>query len=63
MAFAFEKLAVYQKSVDFADEICRQIEQFPRGYGFLADWPNSHRQARRFIVSDKTHGSVAWLVG
>lgn len=36
MAFAFEKLAVYQKSVDFADRIATATEQFPRGYGFLA---------------------------
>lgn len=40
MAFAFEKLLVYQKSVDFADEICRQTEQFPHGYGFLIDQLN-----------------------
>jgi hypothetical protein len=35
MAFAFEKLLVYQKAVDFADQICRRTEGFPRGYGFL----------------------------
>ena len=40
MAFAFEKLVVYQKSVDFVDEICSQTEQFPRGYGFLVDQLN-----------------------
>jgi four helix bundle protein len=40
MAFAFEKLIVYQKSVDFADAICSRTEQFPRGYGFLADQLN-----------------------
>jgi hypothetical protein len=28
MAFAFEKLVVYQISVDFADSICIAIEQF-----------------------------------
>ncbi|MEI8018192.1 MAG: four helix bundle protein [Schlesneria sp.] len=37
MAFAFEKLVVYQKSVDFADQICVLTESFPRGYGFLSD--------------------------
>jgi hypothetical protein len=31
MAFAFEKLIVYQKSVDFADEICARSENFARG--------------------------------
>src|SRR5262245_63332009 len=40
MAFAFEKLVVYQKSVDFADAICQQTEKFPRGYGFLVDQLN-----------------------
>ena len=37
IAFAFEKLAFYQKAVDFADQIAALTEDFPRGYGFLAD--------------------------
>lgn len=40
MAFAFEKLIVYQKSVDFADRICALTEALPRGYGFLSDQIN-----------------------
>jgi four helix bundle protein len=40
MAFAFEKLLVYQKAVDFADQICSKTENFPRGYGFLSDQLN-----------------------
>ena len=40
MAFAFKKLVVYQKSVDFADRICEITENFPRGYGFLCDQLN-----------------------
>lgn len=40
MAFAFEKLLVYQKEVDFADRISSRTEQFPRGYGFLVDQLN-----------------------
>ncbi|WP_459556366.1 four helix bundle protein [Lacunimicrobium album] len=40
MAFAFEKLLVYQKSIDFADEICAKTEQFNRGYGFLVNQLN-----------------------
>ena len=40
MAFAFEKLIVYQKSVDFADAVCQQTESFSRGYGFLVDQLN-----------------------
>ena len=40
MTFAFEKLLVYQKSVDFADAVCTATEQFQRGYGFLVDQLN-----------------------
>ena len=40
MAFAFEKLIVYQRSVDFADQVSATTEAFPRGYGFLADQLN-----------------------
>jgi hypothetical protein len=28
MAFAFEKLAVYQKAISFADATCRPAEQY-----------------------------------
>jgi hypothetical protein len=35
MTFAFEKLLVYQKSVDFADAICDLTEQFPARYNHL----------------------------
>ena len=40
MPFAFEKLHVYQKAVDFADAVCSITEGFPRGYGFLVDQLN-----------------------
>ena len=40
MAFMFENLEVYQKAVDFADEIAGLTEGFPRGYGFLMDQLN-----------------------
>ena len=40
MAFAFEKLLVYQKAVDFADKVCTHTEYFKRGYGFLVDQLN-----------------------
>src|SRR5208283_4262491 len=40
MAFMFEKLEVYRKAVDFADEIAALTESFPRGYGFLVDQLN-----------------------
>ena len=35
MAFMFEHLDVYQKAVDFADEILTLTPTFPRGYYFL----------------------------
>lgn len=37
MAFAFEKLIVYQKAVTFSNEVCTLTRGFPRGYFFLAD--------------------------
>ncbi len=40
MAFAFEKLLVYQKSVDFADQVCDLKERFPARYNHLADQVN-----------------------
>ena len=40
MAFAFEKLNVYQKAVDFADRICAATSNFQKGYYFLRDQLN-----------------------
>ncbi len=40
MAFSFEKLLVYQKAVDFADQVCERTEKFGRGYAFLANQLN-----------------------
>ncbi len=40
MTFRFERLLVYQKSVDFADKVCATTERFSRGYGFLVDQLN-----------------------
>ncbi len=40
MIFAFEKLIVYQKSVDFADQVCDLTELFPARYNHLADQLN-----------------------
>jgi four helix bundle protein len=64
VAFDFEKLIVYQKAVDFADNICVHTEQFARGYGFLADQLNraalsiSNNTAEgtgRFTKADRRH--------
>ncbi len=43
MAFAFEKLLVYQKSVALANSMMAATRGFPRGYYFLAD--QLHRAA------------------
>ncbi len=40
MAFMFENLEVYQKAVDFADQVAGLTEKFPRGYYFLVDQLN-----------------------
>ena len=40
MSFMFEKLDVYQKAVNFADQAAALTENFPRGYGFLSDQLN-----------------------
>ena len=40
MAFAFEKLIVYQKAISYGDCICAITENFPGGYGFLSDQLN-----------------------
>ncbi len=40
MAFMFEKLAVYQRAVDFADHVTALTEGFPRRYAFLVDQLN-----------------------
>jgi hypothetical protein len=40
MAFAFEKLHVYQKAVDFADQSAALTEKFRPGYGFRGDHLN-----------------------
>jgi four helix bundle protein len=37
MAFAFEKLLVYQKAIPFADAVCTLTRELPRGYFFLGD--------------------------
>jgi len=37
MPFAVENLQLYQKAVDFADDVLATTEHFPRGDGFLAD--------------------------
>jgi four helix bundle protein len=40
VAFMFENLQVYQKALDFADQVTCVAETFPRGYYFLVDQLN-----------------------
>jgi four helix bundle protein len=40
MAFLFENLDVYKKSVDFADKISSLTENFPKGNYYLSDQLN-----------------------
>ncbi len=40
MAFLFEKLDVYRKAVDFADNVYELTKDFPRGSYYLADQLN-----------------------
>ena len=54
MAFMFEKLEVYHKAVDFADEIAALTESFPRGYGFLVDQLN---RAALSIATSRAEGN------
>lgn len=47
--FMFEKLEVYQKAVNLADEVAKLTEAFPRGYGFLVN------QLNRAVLSITTN--------
>ena len=40
MAFIFEKLDVYQKAVDLADNVCELTKDFPKGNYYLSDQLN-----------------------
>ena len=64
MPFMFEKLDVYQKAVDFADQAATLTEQFPRGYGYLSDQLNRAALSiatniaegnGRFTIPDRKH--------
>jgi hypothetical protein len=68
MSFMFEKLAVYQKALDFADRVIQVTDDFPRGYSFLADQLNraalsiSANLAEgngRFTKADRKHFIIA----
>jgi four helix bundle protein len=53
VAFAFEKLEVYQKAVGFADRTCQATEKFSRGYGFLSDQLNRAQLSVAANIADR----------
>ncbi len=58
MAFAFEKLLVYQKSVDFADSVCDLTEQFR----FVTTiWPTKSIAHRCLLPRTSLKATVALL--
>lgn len=54
MAFAFEKLIVYQRAVTFSDAVCTFTRELPRGYFFLA---NQLNRAALSIASNIAEGN------
>jgi hypothetical protein len=68
MAFAFEKLLVYPKSVDFADAVCDLTEQFPARYNHLADQVNRASLSIASTIAEgngrftkpPSHGETRW---
>jgi four helix bundle protein len=57
--FAFEKLLVYQKSINFADAVCAATRRFPRGYFFVADQLN---RAALSIAANLAEGNGRFTV-
>lgn len=58
VAFAFEKLNVYQKAIDFADAAYTLTKGFPRGYFFLTDQLNC---AALSVVANTAEGN-GWFI-
>jgi four helix bundle protein len=57
MPFLFEKLTVYQKSLDIAERISTLTESFPRGSWSLADQLN---RASTSISANIAEGNGRW---
>ncbi len=63
MVFAFEKLMVYKKSVDFADTICQRIEDFARVTAFSLTSSTAPRFPLLRISPKGTAGSPSPIEG
>jgi four helix bundle protein len=60
MPFMFEKLEVYQKSVDFAESVSNLTDTFPKGYHYLVDQLN---RASLSIAANLAEGNGRWHKG
>ncbi len=57
MPFMFEKLEVYQKAVDLAEEVANLTETFPKGNYYLVDQLN---RASLSISTNIAEGNGRW---
>lgn len=57
MPFMFEKLDVYQKAVDFAEQVSALTETFPKGTYYLSDQLN---RAALSISANLAEGNGRW---
>ena len=55
MAFAFEKLLVYQKAMDFSDRVWAVTQKFPRGFYFLVGHSIAISSPGAPIISTQKH--------
>jgi len=60
MPFLFEKLAVYQKALAFAEQVAELTDRFPKGSYYLAD---QLRRAAVSISANIAEGNGRWHTG